>query len=112
MKSLNLTLCALNACMHYADPLDTAMSRRMSLASLSSLPTTSCSSIVPQMYRSSTPLYHLSVLCEADILGLLAEALTADVQAILADETSLVGANTAVTQSAIIFACQMKAETL
>lgn len=37
----------------------------------------------------------LSYLGEADVVGLLAEALTADVQAVLADETSLVGADTA-----------------
>ena len=35
-------------------------------------------------------------LGEADVLGLLTEALTADVEAVLADETSLVGADTAV----------------
>lgn len=35
-------------------------------------------------------------LDEANIGGLLAEALTADVQAIFADETGLVGADTAV----------------
>ena len=35
-------------------------------------------------------------LGEANVGGLLAEALTADVQAVLADETGLVGADTAV----------------
>lgn len=38
----------------------------------------------------------LSYLGEANVCGLLAEALTADVQAILADETGLVGADTAI----------------
>lgn len=35
-------------------------------------------------------------LVEANVGGLLTEALTADVQAVLADETGLVGADTAV----------------
>ena len=37
-----------------------------------------------------------SYLDETDISALLAEALTADVEAVLADKTSLVGADTAV----------------
>ena len=37
-----------------------------------------------------------SYLGEANVGGLLTEALTADVQAVLADETGLVGADTAV----------------
>ena len=37
-----------------------------------------------------------SYLDETNVGGLLTEALTADVQAVLADETSLVGADTAV----------------
>jgi hypothetical protein len=37
-------------------------------------------------------------LDESNIRGLLSEALTADVQAILADQTSLVGADTAISQ--------------
>ena len=37
-------------------------------------------------------------LDESNVRGLLSEALTADVQAILADQTSLVGANTATSQ--------------
>jgi hypothetical protein len=37
-----------------------------------------------------------SYLDEANVGGLLAEALTADVQAVLADETGLVGADAAV----------------
>ena len=39
----------------------------------------------------------LSVLNEANVGGLLTEALTADVEAVLADETGLVGADTAAT---------------
>jgi hypothetical protein len=39
---------------------------------------------------------HATDLGEADVEGLLTEALTADVQAVLADETGLVGADTAV----------------
>ena len=35
-------------------------------------------------------------LDEADVLALLSEALTADVEAVLADQTGLVGADTAV----------------
>lgn len=38
----------------------------------------------------------LSVLDETDVLALLSEALTADVQAVLSDETSLVSADSAV----------------
>ena len=38
-------------------------------------------------------------LGEADVGRLLSEALTADVQAVLADETSLVGADTAISTS-------------
>ena len=38
---------------------------------------------------------NLPVLNEANVGGLLAEALTADVEAVLADETGLVGADTA-----------------
>ena len=34
-------------------------------------------------------------LDEADLVGLLAEALTADVEAVLADQTGAVGADTA-----------------
>jgi hypothetical protein len=37
-------------------------------------------------------------LDESNVRGLLSEALTADVQAILADQTSLVGADTATSQ--------------
>lgn len=37
-------------------------------------------------------------LVEANVGGLLTEALTADVQAVLADETGLVGADTAVIE--------------
>lgn len=37
-------------------------------------------------------------LVEANVGGLLTEALTADVQAVLADETGLVGADTAVVE--------------
>lgn len=37
-----------------------------------------------------------SYLGEADVGGLLTEALTADIQAVLANETGLVGADTAV----------------
>jgi hypothetical protein len=37
-------------------------------------------------------------LVEANVGGLLTEALTADVQAVLADETGLVGADTAVKE--------------
>jgi hypothetical protein len=37
-------------------------------------------------------------LDETNVGGLLTEALTADVQAVLADETSLVGANAAVEE--------------
>ena len=47
---------------------------------------------------------HLRVetdLDEANVGGLLAEALTADVEAVLADETGLVGANTAVEELAL-----------
>jgi len=37
-------------------------------------------------------------LDESNVRGLLSEALTADVQAIFADQTSLVGADTAISQ--------------
>ena len=37
-----------------------------------------------------------SYLGEADISGLLAEALTADVESVLADQTGLVGADAAI----------------
>lgn len=37
----------------------------------------------------------VAYLFEADIVGVLAEALTADVQAVLADQTVVVGARTA-----------------
>jgi hypothetical protein len=40
---------------------------------------------------------------EADVGGLLTEALTADVQAVLADETGLVGADTAVEGTNVSF---------
>ena len=43
----------------------------------------------------------LTNLVETDVGGLLTEALTADVQAILADETGLVGADTAVYMSVL-----------
>lgn len=52
--------------------------------------------------RQSAFLYHFfhpPYLGEADVCGLLAEALTADVQAVLADQTSLVGADTAIQLS-------------
>jgi len=38
---------------------------------------------------------HLSVLVETNVLGLLTEALTAEVEVVLADQTGLVLANTA-----------------
>jgi hypothetical protein len=38
----------------------------------------------------------VAYLDEANVSGLLTEALTADVEAVLADETGLVGADTAV----------------
>lgn len=38
----------------------------------------------------------LAVLDEANVVGLLAEALTADVEAVLADQTSTVSADAAV----------------
>lgn len=41
----------------------------------------------------------LPVLDETDVGGLLAEALTADVESVLADETGLVGADTALPAS-------------
>lgn len=40
-------------------------------------------------------LLFVSYLGEANVVGLLTEALTADVEAVLADETSRVGADTA-----------------
>lgn len=40
----------------------------------------------------------LAVLDEANVVGLLPEALAADVQAVLADETTLVTANAAATK--------------
>jgi hypothetical protein len=40
-------------------------------------------------------------LDETNVGGLLTEALTADVQAVLADETSLVGANAAVIRKIV-----------
>ena len=39
-------------------------------------------------------------LDEADLVGLLAEALTADVEAVLSDQTGAVGADTAVEEKA------------
>lgn len=39
---------------------------------------------------------HLAVLDEANVVGLLAEALTADVKAVLADQTGTVSADAAV----------------
>ena len=48
-------------------------------------------------------------LVEANVGGLLTEALTADVQAVLADETGLVGADTAVQKtnvSSCFLCCQ------
>jgi hypothetical protein len=44
-----------------------------------------------------------SYLGEADVCGLLTEALAADVESIFANETGLVGADTAVKQSVLIF---------
>jgi len=44
-------------------------------------------------------LFALAELGEADVLGVLAEALTADVQLILADKSLLVGADHAVAGS-------------
>jgi hypothetical protein len=41
-------------------------------------------------------------LVEADVGGLLTEALTADVQAVLADETGLVSADTAVEEPMLV----------
>ena len=42
-------------------------------------------------------------LVEANVGGLLTEALTADVQAVLADETGLVSADTAVKEPVLAF---------
>ena len=42
-------------------------------------------------------IHSLTVLDEANVLGILTEALTAQIQAILADETSAVGTDTAFT---------------
>jgi hypothetical protein len=42
-------------------------------------------------------------LVEANVGGLLTEALTADVQAVLADETGLVSADTAVEEPMLAF---------
>lgn len=47
-----------------------------------------------ETWRTRRKLY----LDESNVRGLLSEALTADVQAILADQTSFVGANTAISQ--------------
>lgn len=44
-------------------------------------------------------------LVEANVGGLLTEALTADVQAVLADETGLVGADTAVGKKTNVSSC-------
>lgn len=40
----------------------------------------------------------LTVLVETDLVGALAEALTADVEAVLSDDTTLVGADTAMVE--------------
>jgi len=48
----------------------------------------------------------LSYLDETDVGALLAEALTADVEAVLADETSGVGADAAVEAMSAIVVCQ------
>lgn len=46
-------------------------------------------------FRHFLPVGVFSYLGEANVVGLLTEALTADVEAVLADETSRVGADTA-----------------
>ena len=48
--------------------------------------------------HSVGPAVYATDLVEANVGGLLTEALTADVQAVLADETGLVGADTAVKE--------------
>ena len=48
------------------------------------------------MYSALAHLLELMYLDESDVGGLLAEALTADVKTVLADETGLVGADAAV----------------
>ena len=48
------------------------------------------------MYTALAHLLELKYLDESDVGGLLAEALTADVKTVLADETGLVGADAAV----------------
>jgi len=70
---------------------------------------------MPDSFRKSTRLPHyesvaldlrvkfqswlLTVLDESNISGLFSEALTADVEAVFADETGLVGADTALSRS-------------
>lgn len=49
-------------------------------------------------------MYRLSVLDEANILGLLTEALTAEVQIIFADQTSLVLADAAAARALAVVA--------
>lgn len=49
--------------------------------------------------RALCSVFALAYLDESNVGSLLTEALTADVEAVLADETSLVGADTAVRMS-------------
>lgn len=46
---------------------------------------------------------HLAIFVETDILGILPKALTANVHAVLADQTSLVGAYAAFAGSFSVF---------
>lgn len=51
--------------------------------------------VTPQTAQIPFPGTNLPVLDEADVVRLLTEALTADVEAVLADQTGLVGADAA-----------------
>jgi hypothetical protein len=68
-------------------------------------PGRSCSAVLQQLLtpksiqRKKDPYPNLSVLDESDVRRLLPETLTADVQAILANQTSLVCADTALPAS-------------
>lgn len=53
-------------------------------------------SVLQQWSDSEQRFMQLSYLCESNVGALLTETLTADVQAVLSDETSLVCADTAV----------------
>lgn len=52
---------------------------------------------------TSFHIKHLTIFVETDILGILPEALTANVHAVLADQTSLVGAYAAFAGSFSVF---------